>query len=555
MGAYEVMVEFVTNGMHLDEELCQVLVANKVRKIHVSFSGATKEEYENIYLGGVFDKVLSGLAALKRAKEAAGSTYPIVATNTIAMPHVVEKLPQFVDLVGTLGVSMIQLFGLAIHVPELYPYSAVYNPLKHRQIFDEAFRRAKRHGLELCVDNFVRQSAQDAAGEREVKLSRLGSGLTASQVEGELLQIDVGAMKKYARQHKASAATAGEARRPVDPASAEHQLNEKRLRISPVTLPNRENLFCMEPFRTMYVRRDGRTKPCCLWPADNEHFGSLARDDGHAIWNNDSFTSTRRAIVQGLYPDNCHYCIKSLMAPTHSQLSIIGEYIDWYHVAYGVKLPVTPPALRTNPEIVSSLARLAGFQQPVIQVPTAADPPFLDWRYYLDSYSDLRAAGLTTQAQAQNHWLTHGIDEGRRGSDRFWAAEYLRMYPDLAAAFGPTNYAAAIRHYRIFGMDEGRRGTVFLHPAVFDWRYYVQSGADPAAAGITTEDAAAAHWLEHGIRAGRQGSATFRPPDYLGRYPDVHAALGPDPYAAIRHYVLHGMAEGRLGLLTVSAAA
>src|SRR5215207_3271322 len=39
---YEVMIDFFTNGMHLDEEFCQFLVDRRVYQITVSFSGATK---------------------------------------------------------------------------------------------------------------------------------------------------------------------------------------------------------------------------------------------------------------------------------------------------------------------------------------------------------------------------------------------------------------------------------------------------------------------------------------------------------------------------------
>ena len=73
---YEVMLDFFTNGMHLTQELCEFLVEQRVWSITLSFSGATKEEYENIYLGGDFDRVLQGIRRLADAKARAGAVYP-----------------------------------------------------------------------------------------------------------------------------------------------------------------------------------------------------------------------------------------------------------------------------------------------------------------------------------------------------------------------------------------------------------------------------------------------------------------------------------------------
>jgi hypothetical protein len=56
------------------------------------------------------------------------------------------------------------------------------------------------------------------------------------------------------------------------------------------------------------------------------------------------------------------------------------------------------------------------------------------------------------------HWLSYGIDEGRRAHPDFWSRRYLSRYPDLAAAFGATNWRKALWHYSLFGNREGRVG-------------------------------------------------------------------------------------------------
>ncbi len=85
-------------------------------------------------------------------------------------------------------------------------------------------------------------------------------------------------------------------------------------------------------------------------------------------------------------------------------------------------------------------------------------PLVFDWQWYVSHYSDLQFNGITTEALAQQHWLTYGIDEGRQAYAQFSSAVYLQKYPDLSAALGSTNYRGAIEHYVSIGYAEGRTG-------------------------------------------------------------------------------------------------
>jgi len=80
----------------------------------------------------------------------------------------------------------------------------------------------------------------------------------------------------------------------------------------------------------------------------------------------------------------------------------------------------------------------------------------LDVDFYGTRYSDLRAAFGNDVAQLQNHFLNHGIDEGREASPHFSPRAYLARYADLTAAFGSTNYRAALDHWISHGIKECR---------------------------------------------------------------------------------------------------
>lgn len=95
--------------------------------------------------------------------------------------------------------------------------------------------------------------------------------------------------------------------------------------------------------------------------------------------------------------------------------------------------------------------------------------------------------------------------------------------------------------------------------AVFDASYYHDAYPDVAAAFGTDENALFNHFVNYGIKEGRNASAAFNPQAYRQRYADLQSAFGKDMAAYCRHYVTYGKAEGRNGSadgqLTVTAAA
>ena len=118
----------------------------------------------------------------------------------------------------------------------------------------------------------------------------------------------------------------------------------------------------------------------------------------------------------------------------------------------------------------------------------------LDTDYYWDNYTDLQTAfNKDDETGLRNHWLTAGIQEGRRPSVVFDPAYYRSSYPDLATA------------------------------------------------GITTAQALLQHFLDFGFQEGRKGSAEFHAPSYLNRYSDIAALYGRNGhYKSFKHYVRFG---------------
>lgn len=73
-GEYQTMASFFTNGMRLTPELCNSIVANRVYEVTVSLSGSTKEEYEAVYDGGVWESVLGASATWPNRRRQRGAS-------------------------------------------------------------------------------------------------------------------------------------------------------------------------------------------------------------------------------------------------------------------------------------------------------------------------------------------------------------------------------------------------------------------------------------------------------------------------------------------------
>lgn len=80
-------VYFNTNGMFLDEEMCERLIDAKLDRISISIDGITAEEYESARLGAKFDKLVDGLECLNALKKERGISYPKIRIQTVKFPH------------------------------------------------------------------------------------------------------------------------------------------------------------------------------------------------------------------------------------------------------------------------------------------------------------------------------------------------------------------------------------------------------------------------------------------------------------------------------------
>lgn len=190
--------------------------------------------------------------------------------------------------------------------------------------------------------------------------------------------------------------------------------------------------------------------------------------------------------------------------------------------------------------------------------------PVFDPAFYINRYSDL---SHMSYQQAFTHFINNGMREGRQAHANFNVHTYRNRYQDLRRAFR-VDLPRFYRHFLTNGYREGRSatGTATLVPitslnninysSVFDANFYLNRYPDlrrvfvQRIRGVDVIDDVGLlnHFINHGMREGRQAHANFNVTAYRNRYGDLQRAFGTDLPRFYLHFINHGQREGRVAI-------
>ena len=190
--------------------------------------------------------------------------------------------------------------------------------------------------------------------------------------------------------------------------------------------------------------------------------------------------------------------------------------------------------------------------------------PVYNFQYYTNKYPDIKRAFGNNPQGALNHFVNNGMREGRQAAANFNPTSYRLQYQDLRRAFG-NNTRAYYMHFINSGQREGRKGTgttTLQNPvttwngvnysAVYNFQYYYNNNPDLRRVFGMDDFALLAHFVNSGMREGRQGSANFSPRSYRLQYQDLRRTFGNNTQAYYMHFIAHGQREGRKGTGTTT---
>lgn len=326
LGQYEALIDFFTNGMHLDQELCDVIVDERIHRISISFSGVTAEDYENVYIGGDFERVLANIKRLSDTKKARGSSFPRIEVNSIAFRHHIDRLPEFVRLMGEHGADVIHIKPLRVfeaNIKELKHHESHMHPGREQALVEEAKQVAAEYGLHLASKPYE-QTRQTA-----LNFERAFSAMPDEEVHAILARskqetVPIAEMK--ARAFSAE-------KRLVKKERAEDRVVKPRMQhdLSSNAFMNFKGAPCLEPFKTLHASFDGRVRPCCF-TGSKDWLGHLDEHSAEQVWRSAAYDTVREQAVNGRYQRKmCAPCLKASSYPkNHDLLARYNTYNRWF---------------------------------------------------------------------------------------------------------------------------------------------------------------------------------------------------------------------------------
>ncbi len=338
---YDVPIDFFTNGMHLTESLCEFLVEKKIYRMVLSFSGVNKEEYENVYIGGDYEKVLAGVSRLADIKAKRKSAFPKIEVNCMGFQHQLDRIVEFVDLMADHGVNIISLKPVEgfSHIPQLHAHIAIMRPWKEGVLLEKAVARARERGLHFESGVFI--NATKVAAEEEVELrrqSRIQIHIHMPQDEANSF-VPINRLRAEAEKVKLNKPPVQTEIPANQSYSACPQTKEARREHLDIRSPELAvDIPCCEPFKSFYVKRSGIVKPCCFGLNNvGGLLGDVNRNSAEEIWRGAGFQAIQEAIPDGEYPMKiCRTCITYGIAPkNHYVEHLVGGYGEWFEAVFG----------------------------------------------------------------------------------------------------------------------------------------------------------------------------------------------------------------------------
>lgn len=176
-------------------------------------------------------------------------------------------------------------------------------------------------------------------------------------------------------------------------------------------------------------------------------------------------------------------------------------------------------------------------------------------KYYSNKYPDLNKAFGYNEKQLLQHFEQYGMKEGRQAIETFDVKYYKNKYPDLQKAFG-NNLKQYYFHYINYGYKEGRQSYEpsqinFIYKnrnynPVFDPKFYSNNYPDLKAAFNDNENDLFNHFIQFGMKEGRQANSKFNLSYYKQNYNDLVKAFGNDNTKYYIHYIDNGIKENRI---------
>lgn len=251
---YKCYGEIITNGMSLNKENIEKLVTGKFYSITFSIDSLNQELLKKIRKPADISVISETINKLNECKKKYNSTFPLLWINFVLQKQNFSELKNIVMFSIINKINLLTISQLSFGVDGLYGEYYKTNSLKNidpdelKKVLEEIGETANLSNLNLKINIDLKKQVSEKAAE-------------------------------YSQRDFYS---------------------EK--------IPDLKPFYCVFPWTTFYVCRDGKVKPCCFMaePLDEINTKSIK-----GVWNGKAFKQLRKTIKQGKVSQNCIYCVQN----------------------------------------------------------------------------------------------------------------------------------------------------------------------------------------------------------------------------------------------------
>jgi MoaA/NifB/PqqE/SkfB family radical SAM enzyme len=155
---YRTLVTMTSNGMLLDRETAEWMTHDQsLHELCISFDGARAQTLERIRRGAKYEQILANLEYLSFLKGKNRSLFPRMWFRFVLMRSNAEELPELFEICAKYGLYQVEVVYLCVSNDIDFSESLFNYPELVADVFTEARRRAKEHGITLRLPAVVGQ--------------------------------------------------------------------------------------------------------------------------------------------------------------------------------------------------------------------------------------------------------------------------------------------------------------------------------------------------------------------------------------------------------------
>jgi radical SAM protein with 4Fe4S-binding SPASM domain len=147
--SYGCHVLLYSNGTLIDESIAEGLVSNQIDEIYISIDSPDPKELSRIRRGANLEKIIRGIQLINAYKKKLNSSKPDIIINVVPFKDTIPKLPELVELAGSLGIKRVALTNLIAHARELADQRIMKYPDLARRYFLVSKKRAEELGVSI----------------------------------------------------------------------------------------------------------------------------------------------------------------------------------------------------------------------------------------------------------------------------------------------------------------------------------------------------------------------------------------------------------------------